>query len=145
MPAESSSNSHHRHAHRKRTARLFLGGIAILLIAANAVFFWFALGVYCPWKLLPGFLLGQALGSALLIAGVWRRMGWARFVLAGLLFFTIGLISLCALTIVSKPEYKNQASFIGLASGIALMIAAVTWLIRSRRIRYLATPPGSGG
>jgi peptidoglycan/LPS O-acetylase OafA/YrhL len=145
MPAPTSSSSRHRHTHRKRTARWFLVGIALLLIAAELSLFSFALGKHNTWKLLPGFLFGQTLATALLLGGIWRRMAWARYVLAVLLLFTIALTTLCTLSIGSKPEGKDPQSLALLTSGAALMTAAVTWLIRSRRIRYLATPPGSGG
>ncbi len=145
MPAPTSSSSRHRHTHRKRTARWFLAGIALLLIAAESFFFFFALGKNNPWKLLPGFLLGQTLATALLLGGVWRRMAWARYVLAALLLFTIALTTLCTLSLGSKPEGKDHPTLILLSAGIVSMTIAVTWLIRSRRIRYLATPPGSGG
>lgn len=138
-------SKHHRHAHRKKMARIYLVGIGLLLIAADVLLFWFTFSQHNPWRMLVGVMFGQVISSVLLLSGVWSRLPWARYVLAVLIFAVIGIFSLQALYLMGRPEVQDSNVLNVVWTAIALLVAANTWLIRSKRIQYLASQPGSGG
>lgn len=138
-------SKHHRHAHRKKMARVYLVGIGLLLIAADALLFQFTFSQHNPWRWLVGLMFGQVISSILLLCGIWSRLPWARYVLATLIFAVISAFSLLALYLVGRPEVGDSNVLSMVWTAIALLVAANTWLIRSKRIQYLASQPGSGG
>jgi hypothetical protein len=143
--APALDSTHHRHAHRKRTARIYLTIIFGLLCAANSILFWFTFSAHNPWRMLLAVMFGHTLASTLLMGAIWNRQEWARYVLIALLFAVAAIFTLVLLYIGSKPELSAPRVLTLMGTGIGLIIISNTWLIRSRRIRYLATPPGSGG
>lgn len=137
-------SKHHKHAHRKKMARVYLVGILLLLCAADALLFWFSFSQHNPWRILVGLMFGQAFASILLLVGIWKRLPWARYVLAVLIFGVITIFALQALTLSGRPEIAAQMLAV-IWTAIGLLVIANTWLIRSKRIQYLASQPGSGG
>ena len=137
------SHTPHSHTFRKRVARIYLVGIFLLVGVADALLARFSVSPVSPW--LIGVLFGQSISSVLLLIGIWRRQMWSRYVLIGLLFATIAIFSLAALMLSTHPESPLRPALMLVCPGIACMIAANTWLIVSKRIQYLATPPASGG
>jgi len=138
-------SKHHRHTHRKKMARAYLIGILALLCVADAILFWFSFSVHNPWRWLVGLMFGQGISSILLLSGIWNRLPWARYVLAILIFGIITIFALQALYLTGRPEIgdPNILSVVWIAIG--LLVIANTWLIRSKRIQYLSSQPGSGG
>lgn len=92
-----------------------------------------------------GLMFGQAVSSILLLAAIWNRLPWARYVLAILLFGVIGLFAMEALYLSGRPEIGDHQMLTVIWTAVALLVLANTWLIRSKRIQYLASQPGSGG
>lgn len=135
----------HLHLHRKRTARLSLAAIFFLLAVSDAALARYTLGAQNPWPLLIGVLLGYTLSGLLLIAAIWRRRPWARYVLIALLWAVVGVYSLVALILGSQPQLRPNRSLLLIGIGVVLIVASNVWLISSRRIRYLASIPSSGG
>ncbi len=139
------STEPHHHTHRKRAARFFLLGIFFLLAIANLALFSYAVSEINPWRVLIGVLLGYSLSAVLLLGAIWRRRPWARYVLIGMLWLMIAGFSLVALILGSRPELNPKRSLVLITVGVILMTVSNVWLIASRRIRYLASLPGSGG
>ena len=126
-------------------ARIYLVGIFLLLAAADALLFWFSFSQHNPWRMTVGLMFGQVISSVLLLAGIWQRQPWARYVLAILIFGTITIFAMQALYLTGRPEIGNPNILSVIWIAVALLVAANTWLIRSKRIQYLASQPGSGG
>lgn len=146
MTAETSTSSQHRHTHRKRAARIYLLVIFAMLTVANAYLIWFTFSPYNPWRGLIALMVGESIGSALLIVSIWRRQPWARYVLILLLFGAVCAFATAALYIGQNREFAAESQIIaGIWGAVALHAGSATWLIRSKRIQYLATQPGSGG
>jgi hypothetical protein len=142
----SAQTSHHtRHHLRKRSARVFLCCISVIVVVADAILMRFAFGQDSPSRLLAGVLLMQTLSTILLVVAVWRRQAWARYVLIALLFIVAAIFGLAALSQSQKLPEEERRQLQPVAAAIVLLLVANVWLIRSRRIQYLATPPGSGG
>jgi hypothetical protein len=139
------SHTPHSHTHRRRIARIYLVGIFLLLAAANVLLFKFVFHSQDVWRDLPGLVCGDAMASALLVVGIWRRIGWARYVLIGLNWLMLAIFALTAAFVGSEPRFGLQHTVVVFGPPLVFLIAANTWLIRSRRIRYLVTPPSSGG
>jgi hypothetical protein len=138
-------SKHHRHAHRKKMARVYLIGIFLLLCAADALLFWFSFSQHNPWRMLVGLMFGQVISSILLLAAIWQRLPWARYVLTVLIFSVITIFAMQALYLTGRPELGNQSVLSVIWIAVGLLVIANTWLIRSKRIQYLASQPGSGG
>jgi predicted membrane channel-forming protein YqfA (hemolysin III family) len=146
MQAETEHQSkHHRHAHRKRMARIYLIGILALICTADVLLFWFTFSQHNPWRIMVGLMFGQVIGSILLLGGIWQRNPWARYVLAVLNFGVIAIFAMQALYLNGRPEVGDQRMLSLIWIAVGLLTIANTWLIRSKRIQYLATQPGSGG
>jgi len=126
-------------------ARVYLVGIFGLVCAANAILFWFTFSQLNPWRSLVGVMFGQFLSTVLLLCGIWKRLPWARYVLATLLIAVVSLFGLVTLMLVNEPEVGGQGILGLIWFALGLLIIADTWLIRSKRIQYLASQPGSGG
>jgi predicted membrane channel-forming protein YqfA (hemolysin III family) len=126
-------------------ARTYLVGITLLICAADALLFWYSFSQHNPWRQLVGFMFGQAIGSFLLVAGIWKRMPWARYVLAILIIVVITVFSLQALYLIGMPDAIDQRTVTLIWIAVGLLVAADTWLIRSKRIQYLASQSSSGG
>jgi hypothetical protein len=135
----------HNHSNRRRIARVYLAAIFVLLTGANLLLFRFAIRSLDSWHNLIGPLLGYGMASTLLVAGVWRRIAWSRFVLIGLNWLMITLFSLAAAYLGSDTQFGSRHSMVMFGPPIALFILANVWLIKSRRIRHLVAPPSSGG
>ena len=124
---------------------MYLVGIAILIGIADVFLFTFSFSQHNPWRVLVGVLFGQVAGSALLLAGIWNRNPWARYVLLVLNFAVIMIFAMMALYLSGRPEVGDQRILTWVWLAVGLLVVANTWLIRSKRIQYLATQPGSGG
>jgi peptidoglycan/LPS O-acetylase OafA/YrhL len=135
-----------RHTHRKRMARIYLAVISAIILVADLIFLRFVFSDYNPWgELLVGVLVGQMASTPLLIAAIYRRLYWARFVLIGMLFVVLSLFALVAVFMQSAGEYRNLPEIIGIGIGVIMVTIANTWLIRSKRIQHLARMGQIGG
>ena len=139
------SHTHHSHAHRKRLARIYLAIVAVFLAATSVLLWRFAVDPFSPRPVFIGLVFGYALAAALLLIGVVRRTGWARYVLIGLNWLMLSGFGLLALNIGSDRSYGFRRTCKLLGPPLVLLVAANTWLIHSKRIRHLVTPPPSGG
>jgi hypothetical protein len=98
-----------------------------------------------PWPFLRGHVVGSALATTLLIVAIWRRNLWARYVLIVFLWYLIAVFGIVAL-VVGGDQYKMERKpLVAAVSALAIYLGANILLICSRRIQYLAQPPGSGG
>jgi predicted membrane channel-forming protein YqfA (hemolysin III family) len=138
-------SKHHKHAHRKKMARIYLVGIFLMLCAADALLFWFSFSQHNPWPLMVGLMFGHAVSSIFLLAGIWKRMPWPRYVLAILNFGVISIFALEALYLMGRPEAGDPRILNLVWVSIGFLVVANTWLIRSKRIQYLASQPGAAG
>jgi hypothetical protein len=142
----SATTSHQtRHYLRKRSARIFLCCIGLIVLAGDLILLRFAFGQDSPSRLLVGVLILQMLSSFLLLAAVWTRQAWARYVLIAMLFLVSIVFGLVAISQSQTLPAEDRKELRPVAGAVVLLLVANVWLIRSRRIQYLATPPGSGG
>ena len=128
----------HTRQSRKRAARIYLACICALVLLADAALLMFVFSDSNPLEALIGVVVGQAVSTPLLIAGVWRRMAWARFFLIILLFVVAGIFGIVVVSMSWRPEARETAGIVRLTIAVALILGANSWLIRSKRIQYLA-------
>jgi len=115
------------------------------LFIAEVLLWYFTNHRLNPWPFLRGHVVGSALATTLLIVGIWRRNLWARYVLIVFLWYLIAVFGIVVLVVVGD-EYKMERQPMAAALiALAIYVAANVVLICSRRIQYLAQPPGSGG
>lgn len=145
--SSAPSEASRRHARRKGQARVQLAGVLLLLAAAFAVLFSFAFSEQCRtrWPEMIGILFGGGIAVALLFGAVWARQNWARYILIIALFVLSAGFSLYLLSMMTNPADANGPGVRMLSLGTVCLVGAGGWLILSKRIRYLTTPPGSGG
>jgi hypothetical protein len=105
----------------------------------------FALGQDSPSRALVGVLMLQSLSTLLLMGALWTRQAWARYVMIAMLFAVATVFGLVALSKAQTLPKGERSELAPVAGAVVLLLVANTWLIRSRRIQYLALPPGSGG
>jgi peptidoglycan/LPS O-acetylase OafA/YrhL len=139
------SDTHHRHSHRRRTARLFLVAVFVALTVAEIMLWHFTNQRTNPWPFLRGHVIGSALATTALLVGIWRRRLWARYVLIVFLWYLIGIFGIVVTVITSGEQKMDRTSVIAAVIGVVLYLACNILLIRSRRIQHLAQPAGSGG
>ena len=125
-------------------ARIYLAAISVLIVLADVLLFFFVFSEHNPWELLVAVLFGQAVSAPLLMAGIYRRKNWARFVLIAVIFLVIAIFTLAAVYIGSRQEYQNSYQIAGVLIAVGLLTIANTWLIRSKRIQHLARMGQSG-
>jgi hypothetical protein len=135
----------HRHIRRKMLARLWLALIFIALRAADALLVWFAWEPVNPWPVLRGLVVGGILGSTVLIGCVWMRLPWARYVLVAVLLFVGVLFTLPGLVLVNNPMPDDLLAKKATFGGALVYFLCVVPLVKSRKIHYLSSSPGSGG
>lgn len=145
-PAQPSEASR-RHSRRKVQARAQLVGVLLLIVAAFSILFSFAFSEQCRarWPEMVGILFGGGVAVVLLFCGVWARQNWARYVLIIALVILITAFALYLLSMMTNPADANSVGVRMLSAGVVCLLGAVGWLTISKRIRYLTTPPGSGG
>ena len=119
--------------------------IFILFTGANLLLLRFAIRSQDMWRNLIGMLCGYGLASTLLAIGIWRRIAWSRYVLIGLNWLMIVLFSLAAAYLGSDNQFGSQHAMVTFGPPVSLFIVSNVWLIKSRRIRHLVSPPASGG
>jgi len=142
----SAQTSHHtRHQSRKRSARIFLCCITVIVVAADVMLLRFAFGQDSPSRALVGVLMLQSLSTLLLMGALWTRQAWARYVMIAMLFGVAAVFGLVALSKAQTLPKGERSELAPVAGAVVLLLVANTWLIRSRRIQYLSLPPGSGG
>ncbi|MEQ1859317.1 MAG: hypothetical protein ABMA13_05230 [Chthoniobacteraceae bacterium] len=138
------SDSHRRHVNRKARARFQLASVILLLCANFALLFFLSMSEP-DGRPVVGVLFGGAISSALLLGAIWNRQDWARYVLVILLVLLAGYFGFRMLMALNDPERAGTPAVRLVGLGIAGFLGAGAWLIFSRRLRYLTTPPGSGG
>lgn len=122
-------------------------GVLALLAGAFSLLFVFAFNEeYNRWRILIGLLIGAVAACTLLFGAVWQRQSWARYVLIVALVALIAIFGFCLIFLISEPlETSSDVGKKLVGTAIGLLLGASGWLMFSRRIRYLTTPPGSGG
>lgn len=133
------------HSHRRRIARIYLACIFVLLAIADALLLRFAIRSQDGWRNLIGILFGYALAATLLLGGIWQRTGWSRYVLIGVNWLMLVSFTLIAAFRGSEPSFGWHHTLTTFVPPLTLFVAVNVWLIKSKRIRHLVTPPGSGG
>jgi hypothetical protein len=122
---------------RKRAARLLLIFTFLLVLAADALLFWFCFHVLNPYPALTGILVGSLVGSTALYIAMWRRQAWARYVLLGLLWVTFFVMCAPALSFSDDAQNYRQTPVLVLISGCALYLVAIGIVTISYRIQQL--------
>ncbi len=142
-PSEASR----RHARRRTQARAQLVGVLLLVVAAFGFVLTFALDPQyrTRWPELIGVLFGGGVAVVLLFAAVWGRQNWARYILLAGLTALSAIFGLYLLALLTNPADANGPGVRALGFGLACLLGALAWLAISKRIRFLTTPPGSGG
>ena len=144
--SSTSSESRRRHASRKAQARIQLVGILILLVSAFVLLFSFAFNKdHNHWRVLIGLLFGSSVACSLLFVAIWQRQNWARYILIVALLVLSAIFGLCLILLLTDPTEVGSPAISMLGFGIGGLALASGWLIFSKRVRYLTTPPGSGG
>jgi peptidoglycan/LPS O-acetylase OafA/YrhL len=143
VPSEGSR----RHSRRKQQARLQLLGVLSLIVAAFAALLAFAFSEQgrSRWPAMVGVSFGAGISLVLLFGAVWTRQNWARVLLTAAIFLAGALFGVCLLFLLSNPVDAHGPGVRLLGLTVTCLVSAGTWLALSRRIRYLTTPPGSGG
>jgi Na+/proline symporter len=144
--APAQSETPRRHSRRKTQARTQLIGVLLVMVAAFALMFSFAFNhEYNRWRVLIGLLFGAGVTCALLFVAVWKRQNWARYVLIVALIGLMATFGLCLIFLLSDPTETSSPAIPILGYSLGLLTLDAGWLMFSKRIRYLTTPPGSGG
>jgi uncharacterized BrkB/YihY/UPF0761 family membrane protein len=144
-PNSTPTEPQRRHSRRKLLGRLHLAGIFLVLCVAFGLLFSFATSGQNQWRILIGVLFGSAVSSALLLGATWSRQNWARYVLLLLLLGLVAIFGMCLIVLISDPSQANSPGVRLIGYGLLALLVSATWLMFSRRIRYLTTPAGSGG
>ena len=139
------SEDHSRHTHRKIVARLWLLLIFLFLRGADVLLIWFAFHPFNPWPSLRGLSIGSAIGTTALFVGLWRRSSWTRYVLVSVIIITGIVFALPYLIFLDNPVAGDEEPKKAVLAGVVVYFLCAVPLIRSRRIHYLASSPGSGG
>ena len=139
------SEDHSRHSHRKLIARLWLVIIFLFLRGADVLLVWFAFHPFNPWPSLRGLAIGSAIGTTALLVGLWRRNPWTRYILVAGIILTGVMFSLPYMILLNYPVAGDAEPKKAVLAGVITYFICAVPLIRSRRIHYLASAPGSGG
>lgn len=92
-----------------------------------------------------GVVLGGVLVSTVLVAMLWRRQAWARYLLIGVNWLMITVFCSAAVMLVDTGFVGMGEPLKAMGSGLLLYLVVNTTLIISGRIQRLATAPGVGG
>jgi peptidoglycan/LPS O-acetylase OafA/YrhL len=122
---------------RKRLARFLLIFTFLIVLAADALLFWFCFHILNPYPGLTGILVGSLVGSTALYVAIWRRQAWARYVLLALLWITFFIMCAPVLSFTEDAQNYRQTPVIVLVSGCALYLVAIGILTISYRIQQL--------
>lgn len=121
-------------------------GIVALVVVAFVLLFTFGVNKeYNRWQYLNGIFLGGAIGNGILLVSMWQRRPWARYVLFVGLLAVMVVSAMFLIFMLGDPNDVGSPGVKLLASGVGLLALAAFWVIFSKRIKYLTTPPGSGG
>ena len=85
-----------------------------------------------------GAVIGSAIATTALLAVIWNRQGWARYVLLTLLWAVVGIFCIPAISLVSIMDEVPRSVVGALFGGIALYLVAILILTVSRPIQRLA-------
>ena len=116
-----------------------------MLCVGFGLLFSFATSPQNQWRILIGVLFGSAVSCMLLLGAAWSRQNWARYILALLLLGLLAIFGMCMVVLISDPSEANTPGVHLIGYGLLALLVSATWLMFSRRIRYLTTPAGSGG
>lgn len=124
----------------KLRARLWIGVLFLLLAGADYMLLRFSYDPFNPIPLLTGLAILSALGSKVMLIGMWRRLPWARYALATLLVLSIAGFSMVLFYIAGGNLPRPQGLLKKPVLGIALQALALVPLARSRSIRRQMHP-----
>lgn len=136
----SPSDRNHRLRGNRLVGKIWLVVIFIVLTAMNfaGMFVLPYIGRFAP--MYQGALFIATVWTAILIAAIWNRQGWARVVLAVfLLIFVAGQLVFVPDMIVHYPNMREDALRIILLLSVSDTLAAI-FLIASLDIRWLSRP-----
>jgi Ca2+/H+ antiporter len=129
----------HDRGHRTQYARLFLAIAFVLQRIGDVAVLWFTYRPGEQASLLRGITVGSILCTSALLIGVWRRLRWARYVLTGLNWAYIALLSFSVLQSWDELEASVSNPYGALILGAVLYTCANVILVRSRRVRHFAS------
>ncbi len=124
----------------KLRARLWIGVLFLLLAGADYLLLRFSYDPFNPIPLLTGLAILSALGTKMMLIGMWRRLPWARYALATLLVLSIAGFSMVLFYIAGGNMPRSQGLLKKPVLGIALQALALVPLARSRSIRRQMHP-----
>lgn len=131
------------HPNWKLRARIWICVIFLVLCGADYLLLTFSFNRSISDRLQPlmGLAVLGAIFTKVLLIGMWRRMGWARYALGTVLFlsimgFAVGMFVIFGEgTVVREPGVVKK-----LVAGMALQALALVPLARSRSIRRQMHP-----
>ena len=124
----------------KLRARLWICVLFLVLGAADYLLLVFCYNPFNPEPRLTALAILSALGSKLLLIGLWRRLSWARYALVTLLALSITGFSIAMFFIVGGSLPRPAGMLKKPLAGMALQALALVPLARSRSIRKQLHP-----
>lgn len=124
----------------KLRARLWVCVIFLLLCAADYALLRFSYDPFNPVPLITGLAILNALGTKLMLIGIWRRMAWARYALGTMLLLSISGFSIILFVMIGGDVPRPKGLTRKPMAGIALQALALIPLAKSRSIRRQMHP-----
>ena len=124
----------------KLRARLWVCAIFLLLCGADYLFLRFTYDPFNPVPLLSGLTILSALGTKMMLIGIWRRMAWARYALGTMLVVSIMAFSIVLFVMIGGDVPRPKGLTKKPMAGIGLQVLALIPLARSRSIRRQMHP-----
>ena len=142
MDETNQSTTWHPHVapNWKLRARLWIGVLFFLTAGADYMLLRFSYDPFNPVPLLTGLAILGALGSKVMLIGMWLRQPWARYALGTLLVMSIAGFSMMLFYIAGGNLPRPQGLLKKPVVGIALQALALLPLARSRSIRKQLHP-----
>lgn len=130
--------------HRKRVARGFCVLIFLGMRLGDALLWWYLSLPGNAAPLMNGAIVGSALCTTALLVGIWRRVSWCRYALVTLTWCFMALCSFPALRGLGGRQVMTHQEYALILGAVLLYAGGTVLLVRSRRIRHLATVPMIG-
>lgn len=130
----------HSHERGPRTAhaRLFLAIAFILQRLGDVAVIWFSFLPMNSMLWLRGVAAGAFVCTTALLIGVWRRLRWARYLLTGVGWLYISVVTFVALFGWNEMTFEPADPYFAPIAGALLYFGANVILVKSRRVRHFA-------
>lgn len=132
------------HPNWKLRARIWIGVLFLLLVGADYLLVMFSRNEFNPAPPLLGVAVMSALGTKLLLVGMWRRLSWTRYTLGVILVVSIIAFSGAMFFIIGGGMTRPPGMVRLALGGMGLQVLALIPLAKSRSIRRQMHPLTSG-